>query len=146
MRIFIRICFIWPRLVILMIPCVQALDTLSEPTGNTFVVKVWLIWLWIFSFLFFCVACSKSTKQHAAYDNLRQSFCLCREPLSSRLIWPLKRQANCINMKFPVLLLSALLNPPLCKQRMSLVLDALCSGWQNQFLRWMLLFFLGRLD
>lgn len=141
MRIFVRICFIWPRFVILMIPCVQALDTHSEQTGNTFLVKVWLIWLWSFFFFFFCVACSKATKQHAAYDNLRQSFCLCSSLFHQDWVWPLKRQANWINMKFPVLLLSALLNPPLRKQRMSLVLDALCSCCQNKFLRWMLLFF-----
>jgi len=43
MRILVRICFIWPWFVILMIPCVQTIDTHSEQTGNTFVVKVWLI-------------------------------------------------------------------------------------------------------
>lgn len=118
MRIVVRICFTWPWLVILMIPCAQTLDTHSEQTGNTFVVKVWLIWLWKF---FFYIACSKATKQHPVpqRDNHRQSSCLCRNFFHHDWFWPLKHQANWINMMFPVLLLSALLNPSLRKQRLT---------------------------
>lgn len=110
MRIFIRICFIWTWLVILIIPCAQTLDTHSEQTGNTFVVKVWLIWLWRVFFLIHVPKQPNST-QRGAYDNRRQSFCLCRNLFHQDWFWPLKRQANWINMMFPVLPLSALLNP-----------------------------------
>lgn len=119
MRILVRICFIWPWLVILMIPCAQTLDTHSEQTGNTFVVKVWIIWLWSVFFDFCMFQSNQTAHSAAAYENHRQSFCLCRNFFHHDWFRPLKHQANWINMMFPVLLLSALLNPPLRKQRLT---------------------------
>lgn len=71
-------------------------------------------------FFDFCMFQSNQTAHSAAaYENHRQSFCLCRNFFHHDWFRPLKHQANWINMMFPVLLLSALLNPPLRKQRLT---------------------------